>query len=136
VTAPLPAADALATPGRECMVALCPALDEDAPPPAWEHLIDRCGAERGWRWIAYAEDLSRPAEMTVNDRLIRYSYRVRVYDAAGACVWDTIDNPPPVARVDPPKRPRTELPPKLLAALLAAPERWDEVRALLAGGDR
>lgn len=123
--APLPEADALATPGRESMVCFRYAVDEDEPPPAWEHLIDRTGAEHGWRWLAYAEDLSR-----------HFGWRVRVYDAAGRCTWDTIDNPPPVARVDPPKRPRTELPPKLLAALLAAPERWDEVRALLAGGDR
>jgi hypothetical protein len=116
---PIPEADALATPGAESMVYL---YDDDDPAPAWEHLVTRDGSFRGWRWAAYAEDLAR-----------HFGWRVRVYDAAGRCVGDTVNNPSPVARVDPPKRPRTELPPKLLAALLAAPERWGDVRALLAG---
>jgi hypothetical protein len=126
VTAPLPEADALAVRGVESMVYLCPVGDDgpEGPPPAWARLgaTRDTVAWRGWRWLAYAEDLSADA-----------GWRVRVYDAAGRCVWDTVDNPPPVARIEPPARPRTELPPKLLAALLAAPEHWDEVRALLAG---
>lgn len=132
----LPEADALAVLGAESMVLLRPHDDPDDPPPRWEPLgLTRCGVHRGWRWIAFAEDLAEPMLRGPVGAEAVHATRVRVYDRDGACVWDSADAPPPVARVDPPRRKPTAIPPGLARLLLDHHDRWDDVRRLLKGDD-